>query len=460
MSSPASLGGGSREPTSPPSPAFPSDLLGGFTDIGLQDFKLRPGRADNDSTGSFNLPKNSESGEVPAEMHPDRAKLLGETNTSPQDIIDVKEGETPTISASSGGTDKHDLSFLTGSNRMVFRHGLGPAEAETAAVSGSAFGAGRAPAQRVGGMRHSSNRRSGRRPSDRRGERRAESQASRPQSPGHSRAPRGTTEEGEIKNDEKTLQLANRSQEGRLSYHDDEDEMAQPTSSTGRGHKSSDDTLESMFSSSQQEYAPSQAARPTLSYSPRVEAEQLKREPSPPIEFGVTEKIVDFDAHHPKIRELFKNRKNPWLAKIKRPRAWDFFDDECQPEEGEKEAATASTESATKTEELAISKAKNVVTQGEIDPDSMDIDQITTEAENTATNFEMDVDTSMSIDSKVPPFDLSKKPSKFKVPPKPTKLSKSDEKDKKATPMTTATGEGLDTLLTDFSQKFWKKNTL
>lgn len=55
------------------------------------------------------------------------------------------------------------------------------------------------------------------------------------------------------------------------------------------------------------------------------------REPSPPVELGVTEKRLDghrSTQYHPVVLELFKNRKNVWLHKIdkaKRVQASSFF---------------------------------------------------------------------------------------------------------------------------------------
>ncbi|KAK3398538.1 hypothetical protein B0T20DRAFT_210834 [Sordaria brevicollis] len=58
------------------------------------------------------------------------------------------------------------------------------------------------------------------------------------------------------------------------------------------------------------------------------------RQPSPPVELGITEKRIDgyrAPQYHPAILSLFKNRKNIWIHKIdkiKRPQASSFFSHE------------------------------------------------------------------------------------------------------------------------------------
>lgn len=60
---------------------------------------------------------------------------------------------------------------------------------------------------------------------------------------------------------------------------------------------------------------------------------EVVREPSPPVELGITEKRLDgyrAPQYHPAILELFKDRKNVWIHKIdktKRLRASSFFSD-------------------------------------------------------------------------------------------------------------------------------------
>lgn len=100
------------------------------------------------------------------------------------------------------------------------------------------------------------------------------------------------------------------------------------------------------------------------------------REPSPPVELGVTEKRLDghrSTQYHPAVLELFKNRKNVWLHKVEkatRAQASSFFWDK-DPEEDDMDVsadpdADAGLESARDTAMTEAEPVAPAVTDADI----------------------------------------------------------------------------------------------
>lgn len=93
----------------------------------------------------------------------------------------------------------------------------------------------------------------------------------------------------------------------------------------------------------------------------------IVREPSPPVELGVTEKRLDGrhgTRYHPAILELFKNRKNVWINKIDkamRSQASSFFWD-TEPKDLEEELDVSADTNAESASDTVMTEAKPVAT--------------------------------------------------------------------------------------------------
>ncbi|EAA33424.1 hypothetical protein GE21DRAFT_6212 [Neurospora crassa] len=93
----------------------------------------------------------------------------------------------------------------------------------------------------------------------------------------------------------------------------------------------------------------------------------IVREPSPPVELGVTEKRLDGrhgTRYHPAILELFKNRKNVWVNKIDkamRSQASSFFWD-ADPKDLEEELDVSADTNAESASDTVMTEAEPVAT--------------------------------------------------------------------------------------------------